>query len=153
MLEKNWRYAIKQVEGDWEFVRAYRDENDYTVCDCSSAERFIESVEYDYQNAALAANPVVATFAVPFGRIDLHGWYLERYEFSKLKTGDYKVFVQAGNRVTGGSREFFITPYCFEAPTYEEFLDRYLEIVPGASFGIDKEDLISNNELKKFLGY
>ncbi len=153
MLEKNWRYAIKQVEGDWEFLRAYRDENDYTVCDCSSAERFIESVEYDYQNAALAANPVVATYAVPFGRIDLHGWYLERYEFSRLKTGDYKVFVQAGNRVTGGSRTFFITPYCFEADTYEEFLDRYLEIVPGASFGIFKKDLLSDSKLQKFLGY
>ena len=39
-------------------------------------------------------------------------------------TGDYKALVQAGNRTTGGTREFFITPYCFEAGTYEEFLDR-----------------------------
>ena len=153
MLEKTWRYAIRQVNGDWEFVRAYGDKEDYTVCECSSAECFIENVESDYQNAALAANPAVATFAVPFGHVDLHGWYLERYEFIRLKTGDYKVNVQAGNRVTGGNREFFITPYCFEADTYEEFLDRYLKIVPGASFGIYKEDLLPNSELKKFLGY
>lgn len=153
MLEKTWRYAIRQVNGDWEFVRAYGDKKDYSVCDCSSAERFIENVEYDYQNAALAANPAVATFAVPFGQVDLNGWYLEKYEFIRLKTGDYKVNVQAGNRVTGGNREFFITPYCFEADTYEEFLDRYLKIVPGASFGIYKEDLLPNSELKKFLGY
>ncbi len=153
MLEKTWRYAIRQVDGDWEFVRAFKGEKKYSVCDCSSAEQFIKNVEYDYQNAALAANPAVASYAVPFGRVDLNGWYLERYEFLKLKTGDYKVNVQAGNRTTGGSREFFITPYCFEADTYEEFLDRYLEIVPGRSFGMDKEDLLPDNGLKKFLGY
>jgi hypothetical protein len=55
--------------------------------------------------------------------------------------------------VTGGSREFFITPYCFETDSYEEFLDRYLEIVPGASFGIFKKDLLSDSKLQKFLGY
>ncbi len=152
MLEKTWRYDIKQVDGDWEFVWAYKD-NDYSVLDCSTAERFIENVEYNYQNAALAANPVVATFAVPFGHVELHGWNLERYDFLKLKTGDYKVSVQAGDRVTGGSRDFFITPYCFEADSYEEFLNRYLEIVPGGSFGMYKEDLLPNDDLKKFLGY
>ena len=55
--------------------------------------------------------------------------------------------------MTGGSREFFITPYCFEAKTYDEFLDRYLEIVPGRSFGIYKEDLLKDTEQQSFLGY
>ena len=55
--------------------------------------------------------------------------------------------------MTGGGREFFITPYCFEAKTYGEFLDRYLEIVPGGSFGLHKQDLLPNKELKEFLGY
>jgi hypothetical protein len=32
-------------------------------------------------------------------------------------------------------------------------LDRYLEIVPGRSFGLYKEDLLPNEELRKFLGY
>ncbi len=120
--------------------------------DCSPADRFIEYVENEYQEAALQANPVVAKYDVPFGHVDLHGWNLEKYVIYKLKTGDYKVSVTAGDRMTGGSREFFITPYCFEAKTYEEFLDRYLEIVPGA-FGLDKEDLLPNKKLKKFLGY
>ncbi len=150
---KTWIYKIKQVGGDWEFVRKYGKEDNYSVVDCESAERFIEIVEYGYQNEALRANPVVASYEVPFGRIEIHGWYLEKYNFYRLKTGDYKVTVQAGDRVTGGSRDFFITPYCFEAKTYGEFLDRYLEIVPGASFGMDKEDLINNEALKKFLGY
>ena len=153
MLEKTWRYDIRQVDGDWEFVRFFKKEKDFTLCDCSSAEQFIESVEYDYQSAALQANPAVAVYAVPFGHVEIHGWNLERYEFKKLKTGDYKVFVQAGDRVTGGSREFFITPDCFEADTYEAFLDRYLKIVPGVSFGIFKEDLLQNEDLKQFLGY
>ncbi|MBP5780917.1 MAG: hypothetical protein J6X34_06745 [Clostridia bacterium] len=149
----SWQYAIKQVDGDWEFVKKYGKKDDFYVCDCSSSEKFIESVEYDYQQAALRANPAVATYAVPFGHVELHGWNLEKYVFSKLKTGDYKVNVQAGDRVTGGSREFFITPYCFEAKTYEEFLDRYLELVPVRSFGMFKEDLLPNKELRAFLGY
>ena len=55
--------------------------------------------------------------------------------------------------MTGGSRDFFITPYCFEAKTYEEFLNRYLEIVPDYSFGLGKKELLPDNDLKRFLGY
>ena len=58
-----------------------------------------------------------------------------------------------GDRVTGGNREFFITPDCFKAETYDEFLDHYLEIVPGHSFGLTKKDLIKDTKLKKFFGY
>ena len=36
---------------------------------------------------------------------------------------------------------------------YGEFLDRYLEIVPEYSFGLGKNDLLPDKELKKFLGY
>ncbi len=155
-LEKkmnNWHYDIRKVDGDYEFVRRYRSESKYSVFDVESAERFIECVEYDYQSAALQANEIVASYAPPFGHISLHGWNLERYVFYKLKSGDYKVSVTAGDRTTGGSRDFFITPCCFEAKTYEEFLERYLEIVPDYSFGLGKEELLPNNDLKKFLGY
>ncbi len=40
-----------------------------------------------------------------------------------------------------------------KADTYEEFLDRYLEIVPGGAFGLYKEDLLPDEDLKRFLGY
>ncbi len=153
MLSNTWQYDIQRVDGDLEFVRRYRDEGEYSVYDVESAERFIECVEYDYQSAALQANPTVASYAPSFGSISLHGWNLERYVFYKLKSGDYKVSVTAGDRVTGGSRDFFITPYCFEAKTYEEFLDRYLEIVPDYSFGLGKKELLPDKELQKFLGY
>ena len=153
MLGKSWQYDIQKVDGDLEFVRRYGNESEYSVYDVESAERFIESVEYDYQSVALQTNKIVASYAPSFGHISLHGWNLERYVFYKLKSGDYKVSVTAGDRVTGGSRDFFITPYCFEAKTYEEFLDRYLEIVPDYSFGLGKKELLPDKELKKFLGY
>ncbi len=153
MLRNSWRYDIRKVDGDLEFVRKYGNESKYSVYDVESAERFIECVEYDYQSAALQANETVASYSPKFGRIELHGWNLERYDFYKLKSGDYKVSVTAGDRTTGGSREFFISPYCFEAKTYEEFLDRYLEIVPDYSFGLGKKELLPDKDLKKFLGY
>ena len=151
MLSSSCRYEIREIDGDLEFVTPGSDQ--YIVLDYPSADRFIESVENDYQRAALAANPVVDQYEVPVGRIEIDGWYLEHYIFYKLKSGDYKVNVQAGNRSAGGNREFFISPDCFKAATYEEFLDRYLEIVPGASFGLGKKDLVSDNKLKQFLGY
>ncbi len=153
MLRNTWQYDIREVDGDLEFVRRYGDKDEYSVYDVESAERFIETVESDYQSAALQANKTVATYAPSFGHISLHGWNLESYVFSKLKSGDYKVSVTAGDRVTGGSRDFFITPYCFEANSYEEFLDRYLEIVPDYSFGLGKKELLPDKDLQRFLGY
>ena len=153
MLANTWQYDIQEVDGDLEFVRRFRNEGEYSVYDVESAERFIECVEYDYQSAALQANQTVASYAPTFGHIDLHGWALERYVFHKLESGDYKVSITAGNRSTGGSRDFFITPDCFEAKTYEEFLDRYLEIVPGYAFGLGRKELLPDKNLKKFLGY
>lgn len=146
-------YDIREVDGDLEFVRKYRNDDEFYVCEYDSAERFIEAVERDYANAALLANPVVATYEVPFGHVEIHGWNLERYAFYRLKSGNFKVSVTAGDRVAGGSRTFFITSRCFEADTYEEFLKRYLEIVPGSSFGLGMKELLPNEELKKFLGY
>jgi hypothetical protein len=153
MLAKSWQYDIQRVDGDLEFVRKYCNESEYSVYDVESAERFIECLEYNYQSAALGENKTVASYAPKFGHISIHGWNLESYVFYKLESGDYKVSVTAGDRTAGGSREFFITPYCFEAKTYEQFLERYLEIVPENSFGLGKKELLPNEELKKFLGY
>ena len=146
------RYSIEQINGEWEFVQRFDGYSQYYVCDNPTAESFIESVEHNYQDAALCENPAVSSYDVPFGHVEIHGWNLESYRISKLKSGDYKACVTAGDRTTGGSRDFFITPYCFEAKTYDEFLDRYLEIVPS-SFGLGKNDLLPDVKLKKFLGY
>lgn len=147
------RYEIKQIDGDWEFVSVYFESGSEYVLDCSSSEDFINAVEHDYKETALRENKVVASFDVKFKPVEIHGWHLERYTVSKLMSGDYKVNVTAGDRVAGGSREFFITPDCFKAKTYDEFLDRYQEIVPGRSFGLTKDDLMKDEKLKKFFGY
>jgi hypothetical protein len=153
MLRKTWQYDIKMVDGDLEFVRRYWDEEEYSVYDAESAEQFIEWVEHDYQSVALRENKTVASYEPHFGHIELHGWNLERYVFCRMRSGAYMVSVTAGDRVAGGSRDFFITPYCFEVKTYEEFLDRYLEIVPDYSFGLGKKELLPDKALKEFLGY
>ena len=153
MADKYCQYAIIQVDGEWEFARKFRDDKEFHMYDCGTAESLLRDMEYEYQEAALQENTVVAEYAVPFGRVDANGWGLEKYIVYKLKSGDYKVYVQAGDRTTGGSREFFITPDCFEAKTYGEFLDRYLEIVPGGEFGLKKKDLAPNRDLMKFFGY
>ena len=153
MLGNTWQYDIQNVEGDTEFVRRYRGESEFSVFDVESTEQFIEYVEDDYKSTALQTNKAAASYEPHFGHIEIHGWNLERYVFNRLQSGDYKVSVTAGNRTAGGSRDFFITPYCFEAKTYEEFLDRYLEIVPAHSFGLGRKDLLPDEDLKKFLGY
>ncbi|MBR3382065.1 MAG: hypothetical protein IKG85_03410 [Clostridia bacterium] len=153
MLSKTWQYDIRRVDGDLEFVRRYWNESEFSVYDVESAEQFIEWVEADYQQTALRANKTTACYEPHFGHIELYGWNLERYVFHKLQSGDYMVSVTAGNRTTGGSRDFFITPDCFEAKTYEEFLERYLKIVPAHSFGLGKKELLPDKDLKKFLGY
>ena len=153
MLKKTWQYDIQKIDGDLEFVRKYVNESEYSVYDVESAEQFIEWTENDYQSVALRENTVVASYSPHFGHVELHGWNLESYVFYKMKSGDYKVSVTAGDRTTGGSRDFFITPGCFEAKTYGEFLDRYLEIVPEYSFGLGKKDLLPDKKLQKFLGY
>ena len=152
LLKDAWTYDIQKVDGDWEFVRKYGANGEYDTMYAPSAEHFLENVAHEYESEALRANEVVDSYNVPFGHVEIHGWYLEHYIFMKLRTGDYKVSVQAGDRVTGGTREFFITRDCFKAPTYAEFLDRYLEIV-SPTFGLGKKDLLADEKLKKFLGY
>ena len=85
------------------------------------------------------------------GGIDICGWTLERYEFRTHRLGGYSSMIQAGNRYTGGNREFFIPPSFFEG-SFDEFLEKYNEMVPGA-FGLDGSYLAKIPELKAFLGF
>ena len=70
MIKNLWRYTIKQIDGDWEFVREYDNGSSDSVLDYSSAERFIEGIEDEYRQAALDANPVVSSYEVPFSGVD-----------------------------------------------------------------------------------
>ena len=121
------------------------------ILDCDG-EKFIENIISCQRYAVESANKVKEVFEVPgqSGKI-LSGWYLERYEFRSHILGGYSVFVQAGDRVAGGSRTFFIPMSYFDGD-YTDFLDKYCNLVSPA-FGFTKKELSNIEGLKKFLGY
>ena len=77
------------------------------------------------------ANPVKESINVPTSNTCSGDWYLEAYRIRKHKLGGYSAFVQAGNRSAGGSRTFFI-PASYFKQIWDDFLDKYLELVPPA---------------------
>ena len=111
-------------------------------------KRFIGNQEW----SALQVNPVKESIKVPSKRKCSGDWYLEIYRIQKHELGGYSAYVQAGNRSAGGSRTFFIPQAYLELP-WEEFLDKYLELVPPGSFYVDRDDLENAEGLKAFLGY
>ena len=119
---------------------------------CKTPEDFYSAILNHNEYKIASYNPIKDTFKVPIAcGTDAHGWYLERYEFSSHELGGYTVFVQAGDRTTGGSRTFYIPQDYFDG-TFDEFLDKYTVLVPR-SFGMGKEDLKNTKGLKEFLGF
>ena len=157
MMRKDWRYAIEKENGEYQYVSYFswsrKNIERKILDDIDNAEDFIKKIVDDNDYEVFGANPVVDKYEVKYEPRDIGGgWYLERYEFQRLQTGDYCCFVQAGDRYNGGSRSFYIPPVCLDG-TYDEFLEKYQKIVPGDSFGLYKEDLIDDEGLKKFLGF
>ena len=153
-LDKRYEYGIEKRNNRYQYISIYHwkgSSDEKKVLDMDG-EEFIQRIIWDQEYTVQEQNPVKKVFVVPgqSGKI-LTGWHLENYEFRSHQLGGYSVFCQAGDRVTGGSRTFFIPPSFFEG-TYDEFLDKYCELVP-ASFGFTREELANIPELKKFLGY
>ena len=163
-FSKQYRYEVEEENGEYHYVRyiVFTDETVREVLDVSpfnewdrvnGADDFIKLIVRDNEAHVFAANKKITCYKVPFENgLDIGGWYLERYEFLKHETGDYSVFVQAGDRTTGASKYFFIPPQFFHG-TYEEFLDQYETLVPGKEYGLYKKDLIDDEGLKEFLGF
>lgn len=160
-----YRYTIEESNGQYHFIRYTEfsegdierevlDENPLNSWELvRNGEEFIDRISKDNQLSVYYANPKIANYKVQFkAGLEVGSWYLERYEFNKHKTGDYSAFVQAGDRTTGGSRDFFIPPH-FLCGTFEEFLNQYQALVPGEQFGLFKDDLINDEGLKRFLGF
>ena len=152
-FDKKYEYTIEKIDNKYKFISIYHWDNEDSreVLDCDGEEfikKIINSQEYSVQQA----NPVKNVYVVPgqCGK-NISGWYLERYEFRNHKLGGYSVFVQAGDRVAGGSRTFFIPNSYFDG-NYDDFLDKYCDLV-SSRFGFSKEELKNDKELKKFLGY
>ena len=117
-----------------------------------NGEEFIETIIDHHHGWIEDENPVTETFDVPASNRLSGGWYLETYRLQKHQLGGYSAFVQAGNRSAGGSRTFFIPPAYFKLP-WEEFLDKYLELVSPGPFYVGRDDLENAKGLKEFLGY
>ena len=154
MFRKNWSYAIEQENGEYQYVTYFRWDKkqiDRTVLNCDG-EKFIETIIEHHRDWIEDENSVVETFKVSASCRSWGDWNLEEYRLQKHALGGYSAFVQAGNRSAGGSRTFFIPPSYFNLP-WEEFLDKYLELVPPGPFYVSRADLENAKGLKEFLGY
>lgn len=161
------RYAIEKGEdGAYHYIRrvAFSDDDVETeILDIApwspyprveNAEDFIRRIVSDQEYCVFHKNHPVANYRVsvtPGLKVD--GWYIERYEFNRLETGDYAAFVQAGDRTGGASRDFFIPPEFFSGTTFDEFLTRYETLVPASAFGLSADDLRKDPGLRAFLGF
>lgn len=149
ILDKRYVFSIEKINNKYEYCYSYNGDDKRVIE--GDSDKFIDTVIWYNEWALEDANPVKDIFVVPGGGELPGGWFLERYEFRSHKLGGYSVFCQAGDRVAGGSRTFFIPQDYFNG-TYEEFMDKYIELV-SPRFGFTKEELLNIPELKKFLGY
>ena len=154
LFQKNYRYTIEDVDGKKKFIKYY-DWDDGTTKrydDDWDGELFIQEIMEDQESYITNANKVKDVFDVrPHTGVQMHGWYLERFEFRSHILGGYSAFVQAGDRCTGGSREFFFTPEQMSG-TFEEFLDSNKELLSG-HFGLTRDYMEKFEGLKEFLGF
>lgn len=154
MFDKRYSYAIEEVNGKKEFVYYYSwdgiEKSRYAKG--WDGELFIEQIISDQEWTIQDANQVKEVFDVRTNEgVEIHGWYLERFEFRSHKLGGYSAFVQAGDRSTGGSRTFFFTPEQMSG-TFEDFLNSNDELFSG-HFGYGKEHMRNFEGLKEFLGF
>jgi len=165
-FSKQLRYAIERENGHYHYIRYVSfHENDIVreVWDVNppspylpvnTSEAFIRQIVSDNDYDVMHSNKVEKVYQVAFaGRREAgKGWYLERYEFKRMQSGDYFAFVQAGDRMTGGSKDFYIPRDYFKG-SFAEFLTKYEKLVPGENFGLYRADLEMDKGLKAFLGF
>jgi hypothetical protein len=158
MLRKEYNYAIeKQENGRYAFVSYYTWSDKTTnrqVLDCDS-EGFIQIFINHHNSWIEWENPVKEIFnmkdLIPGGTM-VHGWYMECYDIRSHVKGGFSVYLQAGDRSAGASRTIFIPPAYFKL-SWNEFLDKYVELVPSFSFYLGREELEKASGLKEFLGF
>jgi hypothetical protein len=118
----------------------------------TDCEGFIKKLYEGHEWELERANPVKDYIDVPATNTCSGDWYLEIYRIQKHELGGYSAHVQAGNRSAGGSRTFFIPASYLKLP-WEEFLDKYLELVSPGPFYVGRNDLENCPGLKEFLGF
>ena len=154
MFDKKYRYEIEEGKCGPEFVRYFRwdKKNTDRYAEGWDGEKFIDRIILDQEDQIQYANEVVEELDVrPDYGVDAHGWHLEIFKFRKHRLGGYSAYVQAGDRTTGGSREFFFTPDQM-AGSFEDFLQSNGELLSGA-FGLTADYMRKFKGLKEFLGF
>ena len=154
MFNPHYSYAIEKKGGRNKFIQYYTwdngEKNRYD--EGWDGELFIDLIVNDNELSIQFANEVTEVFNVrPDYGVDAHGWRLERFEFRSHKLGGYSAFVQAGDRVTGGSRTFFFSPEEMSG-SFEDFLAANKELFSG-SFGLTADYMKNFSGLKEFLGF
>ena len=153
-IAEHTNLGIEKMDDEYQYV-SYHSQYDGTLkpspedIDC---ETFLRRLASGRDWELERANPVKETIDVPTANTCRGDWYLECYRIRKHELGGYSAYVTAGNRSAGGSRTFFIPASYFKLP-WEEFLDKYLDLVPPGSFYATRTDLETAPGLKEFLGY
>lgn len=151
-LEGIMRIEIEKIDGEYQFVRYITDEDGhetrYVDDEIHTTYRFFLRRFDELREMAAERIKVLDTYCAPFFGRDLsHGYRLERYEISKLATGDYSVLIQEGDRVSGGAFTVYIAKDSIVGKTFEEAVKAF------PKEGVTDEDLLNDEGLKKFLGY
>ena len=158
MLKKEYSYSIEKINGKFKPVSVYKwDEDSITRNEYDfDGEGLIDLIYNDNEFWIKSSNEIDEIYDIidkvlVDGPININGWYLEKYEFRKHKLGGYSIFLEAGNRSAGSSRTEFL-PENFFKGTFDDFLDKYMELIP-AHFGFNKEELKTAKGLNEFLGF
>ena len=154
MIAEQQYLGIAKVGGDYQYVRYYSMSDGMLSPRPMNvdSQEFIRRLANGHERALEHANPVKNYINVPASCRCRGDWFLEIYRIQKHEKGGYSAYVQAGNRSAGGSRTFFIPASYLKLP-WEEFLDKYLDLVSPGPFYVGRDDLKKAEGLKEFLGY
>ena len=154
MIAENTNLGIEKMDGEYQYV-SYHSQYDGTLkpykedVDC---EAFLRRLAIGRDWELQRANPVKEHIDVQATNTCSGDWYLECYRIQKHQFGGYSAYITAGNRSAGGSRTIFIPASYFKL-TWDEFLDKYLELVSPGSFYVSRADLERDPRIKEFLGF
>lgn len=91
---------------------------------------------------------IIDVYEAPYVGFGLsHDNHIEGYTIRKLTSGDFEIYLQEGNQVTGGALTTGLYKDEMEGKTYEEVV----EMLPE-SYSL-KDVLLNDETLKKFLGF
>ena len=155
MLDDRYVYTIEQENGVYNFVSYYKQDDGGTqrsVLDYCDWKGFIDHWVFMNDWYAEKHNPVKEYMGVEASNKMSCGWALEIYQIRKHELGNFSVYVQAGNRSAGASKTYYIPQDYLKLP-WEEFLDKYIDLVATGSCYVTRNDIEETEGLKEFLGF